>query len=109
VEVECAAAEESTYFDRTFDGVIAVGLVFLLPVSTQKIVFAKVANALVHGGRFLFTAPRQPCTWVDVLTNRDSCSLGVEAYEAILRGLGFEVSSGRVDEGENHYFFAVKQ
>jgi SAM-dependent methyltransferase len=108
-QAECAAAEESTYFDRTFDGVIAVGLIFLLPEAAQKIVFSKVAIALNEGGRFLFTAPRQVCTWVDVLTNRDACSLGVEAYEALLRGLGFEVSSGRVDEGENHYFFAVKR
>src|SRR6201993_5526695 len=109
VEVECAAAEESAYFDRTFDGVIAVGLIFLLPETAQKIVFSKVANALGHGGRFLFTAPRQACTWTDALTKREALSLGAEAYEALLRGLGFEVSSGRVDEGENHYFFAVKR
>jgi ubiquinone/menaquinone biosynthesis C-methylase UbiE len=108
-QTECAAAEESTYFDRTFDGVIAVGLIFLLPESAQRIVLAKVANVLKSGGKFLFTAPRQACTWVDVLTGRESRSLGVEGYEALLRGLGFEVSSGRVDEGENHYFFAVKQ
>ena len=46
---------------------------------------------------------------MDVLTKRESRSLGIEEYEALLRGLGFEVSSGRVDEGENHYFFAVKE
>jgi SAM-dependent methyltransferase len=109
VETECAAAEQSTYFDRTFDGVIAVGLIFLLPETAQRTVLAKVANALKEGGRFLFTAPRQACSWVDELTRRESRSLGAEEYEAILRGLRFEVSSGRVDEGENHYFFAVKR
>jgi SAM-dependent methyltransferase len=108
-EAECAAAEESAYFDRSFDGVIAVGLIFLLPEAAQKIVLSKVANALEGGGRFLFTAPRQVCTWADALTKRESRSLGVEAYEALLGGLGFEVSSGRVHEGENHYFFAVKR
>jgi 2-polyprenyl-3-methyl-5-hydroxy-6-metoxy-1,4-benzoquinol methylase len=108
-EVECATAEESTYFDRTFDGVIAVGLIFLLPEHAQRIVLSKVSNVLKGGGRFLFTAPRQACTWVDVLTKRESRSLGVEAYEGLLRSLSFEVSSGRVDEGENHYFSAVKR
>src|SRR4051812_12464227 len=108
-QTECAAAEESTYFDRIFDGVIAVGLIFLLPESTQGVVLAKVANTLAAGGRFLFTAPRQSCTWVDVLTKRESRSLGAEAYEELLGDLGLEVSNGRVDEGENHYFFAVKR
>jgi cyclopropane fatty-acyl-phospholipid synthase-like methyltransferase len=109
VQMECATAEESSYFDRTFDGVIAVGLIFLLPEDAQRTVLSKVANVLKRGGMFLFTAPRQACSWVDELTKQKSRSLGAEAYEALLRELGFEVSSGRVDEGENHYFFAVKQ
>ncbi len=109
VQTECAAAEESSYFDRTFDGVIAVGLIFLLPEAAQRIVLSKVANALKRGGRFLFTAPRQACSWVDELTQQESRSLGTEAYEALFGELGFEVCHGRVDEGENHYYFAVKQ
>jgi 2-polyprenyl-3-methyl-5-hydroxy-6-metoxy-1,4-benzoquinol methylase len=108
-KAECAAAEESSYFERSFDGVIAVGLIFLLPEVAQRIVLSKVANVLKVGGRFLFTAPREVCAWVDGLTKRESRSLGVEEYEGLLRGLRFEVSSGRVDEGENHYFFAVKR
>jgi SAM-dependent methyltransferase len=109
VQTECAAAEESSYFDRTFDGAVAVGLIFLLPEAAQRIVLSKVANALKRGGRFLFTAPRQACSWVDELTKQKSRSLGAGVYEALLRGLGFELSSGRVDEGENHYYFAVKR
>jgi SAM-dependent methyltransferase len=109
VETECGAAEESSYFERTFDGVIAVGLIFLLPEDSQRTVLSKVSNVLKGGGRFLFTAPRQACTWVDVLTKGESRSLGVEVYDGLLRALGFEVSSGRVDEGENHYFFATKR
>jgi hypothetical protein len=68
----------------------------------------KVANALNPGGLFLFTAPRQACTWTDGMTGRESRSLGADKYEALLRGLGLDVESGRLDEGENYYFFAVK-
>ncbi|MES2393966.1 MAG: methyltransferase domain-containing protein, partial [Acidobacteriota bacterium] len=108
-QAECAAAEASTYFDRTFDGVVAVGLIFLLTEDAQRIVLAKVAHALKPGGRFLFTAPRDACSWTDVLTKQESRSLGAEVYERLLRELGLQVSSGRVDEGDNHYFFAVKR
>jgi 2-polyprenyl-3-methyl-5-hydroxy-6-metoxy-1,4-benzoquinol methylase len=108
VQTECAAAEESAYFDRTFDGVIAVGLIFLLPEDAQRMVLVKVANALNPGGRFLFTAPQQACTWTDAMTGRESRSLGADSYEELLRGLGLEVDHGRVDAGENYYFFAVK-
>jgi 2-polyprenyl-3-methyl-5-hydroxy-6-metoxy-1,4-benzoquinol methylase len=108
VQTECATAEESAFFHRAFDGVIAVGLMFLLPEDAQRIVLTKVTNALTPGGKLLFTAPRQMCTWVDVLTKRESRSLGAEEYEAVLRGLGLEVAPGCFDEGENYYFFAVK-
>ncbi len=105
---ECAAAEESAFFHRSFDGVIAVGLMFLLPEEAQRIVLAKVANALRSGGRLVFTAPRQMCAWVDELTGRESRSLGAEEYEVALCGLGLEVATGCFDEAENYYFFAVK-
>jgi cyclopropane fatty-acyl-phospholipid synthase-like methyltransferase len=108
VPTECAAAEGSTYFDRTFDGVIAVGLIFLLPVDAQQVVLTKVADALKRGGRFLFTAPQEACRWTDDLTGQESHSLGDEAYEGLLRGLGLEVEAGALDEGKNYYYFAVK-
>src|ERR1051326_7328608 len=57
--VECAAAEESDFFGRTFDGVVAWGLLFLLPGDVQRRVIGKVARALNPGGRFLFTADRE--------------------------------------------------
>jgi 2-polyprenyl-3-methyl-5-hydroxy-6-metoxy-1,4-benzoquinol methylase len=107
-EAECCTAEASTFFDRRFDGVVAVGLLFLLEREAQRIVLAKVAEALAPGGRFLFTAPRETTTWRDAMTGRESRSLGVAEYEGLLRGLGLEVSSGVMDEGGNHYYFARK-
>jgi SAM-dependent methyltransferase len=87
-EAECGAAEASTFFDRQFDGVVAVGLLFLLEPGAQRIVLAKVADALAPGGRCLFTAPRETATWRDAMTGRESRSLGVAEYEGLLRGRG---------------------
>ena len=102
--VSCGAAESSDFFGRTFDGVLAIGLIFLLDADTQRKLIRKVAEALNPGGRFLFTAPRDACSWTDVMTDRPSLSLGAEGYEAILTGAGLAVLDEYLDEGENHYF-----
>ena len=108
VETECAAAEESDFFGRTFDGVVSVGMLFLLEEEAQRTVLQKAAQALRPSGRLLFTAPREVCEWTDILAREQSRSLGAAAYEKLLRDGGLEVSSGVTDEGENHYFFATK-
>jgi SAM-dependent methyltransferase len=108
VPTECAAAQESEFFRRTFDGVIAVGLLFLLDEADQRTVLRKAGNALRPGGRFLFTAPHQQVEWIDILTRQPSRSLGAPVYQAILLEQGLQVSWGTTDEGENHYFFAIK-
>jgi SAM-dependent methyltransferase len=106
--VICGAVEGSDFFARTFDGVLAIGLLFLLDVDTQRELIGKVAQALNADGRFLFTAPRDACTWTDVLTGRSSRSLGAEGYEAILTDAGLTVVDEYRDEGDNHYFDARK-
>ena len=77
VNVACEAVEDSRLFDRTFDGVMAVGLLFLLSEDSQRDLIRRVGLALNSGGRFLFTSPAQCCTWTDILTGRESLSLGV--------------------------------
>jgi hypothetical protein len=55
---ECSSVEGSAFFGRSFDGVIAWGLMFLLPADVQTLVMRKVASVLNRGGKFLFTAPQ---------------------------------------------------
>jgi SAM-dependent methyltransferase len=105
VPIEHNTVEASRFFDRTFDGVLAWGLLFLLTPPAQALVIEKVAGALNPGGRFLFTAPREPVEWLDGMTDRPSQSLGAETYERLLRGAGLTWVAAAQDEGENHYYF----
>lgn len=106
--VACEAAETSMLFDRQFDGVLAWGLLFLLPDAAQREVITRVGRALKPGGRFLFTAPWQGAAWPDLSTGRPSLSLGRPAYRALLAGAGLTLADESRDEGENHYFEAAK-
>ncbi len=58
------AVEDSAFFNRTFNAVVAVGLMFLLSPDVQEALVHRVASVLHAGGRFLFTAPEQACSWV---------------------------------------------
>ena len=109
VPVECAAAEESAFFDRTFDGVVAWGLFFLLDARVQRKLIRKLGATLPSGGRLLFTAPRQVCSWIDAMTGRTSISLGHEAYREALEEEGMSLVETHVDEGENFYYSAQKK
>jgi SAM-dependent methyltransferase len=108
VHAECAAIEDSAFFGRSFDGVVASGLMFLLTPKTQALVVTKVARSLNLGGRFLFTAPWQVCTWADALTGRCSVSLGREAYVRLLAAEGLQLEAEFQDEGGNHFYASVK-
>ena len=107
-QAECAAVEESTFFSRQFDGTVAVGLMFLLPLEVQVLVIRKVAKALNPGGKFLFTSPKECCTWKDLQTGRESVSPGAETYYQILRAEGLVLDGEEVDGGNNHYYLASK-
>lgn len=105
---ECSAVEDSALFGRTFDGVIAWGLLFLLTPEIQAAVIARAAAALGTGGSFLFTAPAEAVTWTDSLTERPSISLGRDRYAEILQSAGMKLSSETSDEGGNHYYCAIR-
>lgn len=104
VDVMCERVETSTFFRRTFDGVLAWGLLFLLRPAVQERVIRKVARALAPNGRFMFTAPRQVCEWNDAMTGRRSVSLGADRYRRVVEGAGLTVIGETEDEGDSHYF-----
>jgi len=108
VPIEQNTVEASQFFDRTFDGVLAWGLLFLLKPVAQALVIEKVAGALNPGGRFLFTAPEEPLEWLDAMTGRQSQSLGAQTYERLLRDAGLTWVAEAYDEGENHYYFVER-
>jgi len=107
--VECAGIEDSEFFQRTFDGIVAWGLMFLMPPHTQCAVIHKVARALNPNGRFLFTSPKEIVRWRDALTDRESVSLGAERYHQLLNAEGLDVLGEPSDKGGNHYYLASKR
>lgn len=106
--VVCEAVQDSTFFDRTFDGILAWGLMFLLTVQDQRRLIQRIAEALVPGGRLLFTSSAHIASGTDVLTGLESRSLGADEYRQRLAAVGISVAHEYVDEGGNHYFDAVK-
>ena len=58
VEIECNTVEQSDFFGRKFDGVIAWGLMFLLMPDAQAIVIERVGRVLEPGGGS--SSPRRP-------------------------------------------------
>ena len=108
VPIERNTAEASEFFNRTFNGVLAWGLLFLLDPAAQALVIEKVARALEPRGRFLFTATREPSEWLDGMTDRRSYSLGEHTYERLLRDAGLKWVASAEDEGGNHYYFVEK-
>ena len=104
----CETAEHSGLFGLTFDGAVAVGLLFLLAEENQRKVLLNISRRLHPAGRLLFTAPQQACTWKDALTDRPCLSLGLEAYRNILAKGGMHLVEGEVDEGGSDYVNAIK-
>jgi 2-polyprenyl-3-methyl-5-hydroxy-6-metoxy-1,4-benzoquinol methylase len=111
VPVACEPVEDSSFFGRVFDGVVAWGLIFLLPADEQRRLIQRVASIVKPGGRLLFTssAGTEPLVWTDAMTGLESRSLGAAEYRAALASVGLTVIREYEDEGENHYFDALKQ
>ncbi len=88
----CEAIQESRFFDRTFDAVLAIGLIFFLEAEDQYRLIQRFADLLVPGGRLLFTATARPAVWNDVMTGLESVSLGGEQYRKLLGAAGLSIA-----------------
>jgi SAM-dependent methyltransferase len=106
--VACEPVLESSFFDRTFDAVLSIGLIFLLDAEEQHRLIQRFAEILVPGGRLLFTSTAKPHVWNDVMTGMESISLGAEEYRRQLSAVNLSVTREYEDEGQNHYFDALK-
>jgi SAM-dependent methyltransferase len=106
IPVACEAVEDSTFFNRTFDGVLSWGLMFLIPSDEQRRLIHRVAKILTPGGRFLFTSPDEPLVWNDAMTGLETRSLGAEEYRKELTAAGFSVI--REYETDDYYFDSIK-
>jgi SAM-dependent methyltransferase len=105
----CEAVQESRFFDRIFDAVLAIGLMFLLKAEDQHHLIHRFAETLVPGGRLLFTATAEPAIWNDAMTGLESISLGAVQYRELLGAAGLSVAKKYDDLGENHYFDAFRE
>jgi SAM-dependent methyltransferase len=108
VPVVCETVEDSTFFERRFDGVLAWGLIFLLAAPEQRRLLRTMAGLLVPGGRLLFTSPAEVCEWNDAMTGLPSRSLGAAVYRQELESLGVRICAEYEDVGQNHYYDAAK-
>jgi SAM-dependent methyltransferase len=106
--VVCESVLESRCFDRTFDAVLSIGMMFLLKAEEQHRLIRRFAEILAPGGRLLFTSSAKPAVWNDVMTGVESVSLGAEEYKKLLGTAGISVIEEYEDIGENHYFDAFK-
>jgi cyclopropane fatty-acyl-phospholipid synthase-like methyltransferase len=106
--IVCESVLDSRFFDRTFDAILSIGLMFLLKAEEQHHLIRRFADALVPGGRLLFTSTARPHVWNDGMTGMESISLGAEEYRRQLSAVGLSVRSEYEDQGQNHYFNALK-
>jgi cyclopropane fatty-acyl-phospholipid synthase-like methyltransferase len=107
-EIRCEAVEDSSFYNENFDGIISWGLMFLLSPIDQAKLITKVSQHLKTGGKFLFTAPYQKAKWTDIMTGRESESLGKKEYLELLEKNGFAVTEGLSDEGGNYYYSCTR-
>jgi 2-polyprenyl-3-methyl-5-hydroxy-6-metoxy-1,4-benzoquinol methylase len=106
--VACESVQDSLFFIRRFDAVLSWGLMFLLQPDQQHHLIQRFAEILVPGGRLLFTSEREQVVWNDAMTGLESRSLGATEYKKLLSAVGLSVTREYEDEGDNHYYDAVK-
>ncbi len=106
--VACEPLDQSPFFARSFHGILAWGLLFLLPAEKQLKLIGQIAEALMPRGHFLFTVPAQNGIWQDRETGLKAESLGERAYAHSLRRSGLTLFAQHLDEADITYYAAIK-
>lgn len=104
----CEPPNLSRFFGKRFDAIMSIGLIFLLPEDKQQELIRRFSVMLCPDGHLLFSAPRQTCEWIDILTGLPSKSLGADVYFEIMEHHHLKVLDEFDDEGQTHYFSVQK-
>ncbi len=107
IPIQCERVQTSDFFNRRFDFVVAIGLIFLLEEPDQKKLIVDVARLLEPGGRWLLTAPVETGQWTDTLSGTQCTSLGVDRYRQHFHKAGLHVKALYEDHGKNNYYDLV--
>ena len=83
-DLVCGLPRSCSTKASTFDGVVAWGLMFLLPPQEQRRFIQRIADILAPRGRLLVTAEAHAVVWNDAMTGLKSRSLGAAEYRGLL-------------------------
>lgn len=108
IPVDCSCVLQSTFYDRQFSAIIAIGLVFLLEPAAQATLMKRLGAHLRESGHLLFSAPAEAGRWTDLITGQPCESLGYARYASLLADAGLRITATFDDEGRNHHYAAVK-
>jgi len=105
---KCEPVEHSDFFEEKFDGVIAIGIIFLLEKLEQIAMIRRVGEILRPSGQFLFSAPIEAGKWQDAMTGSECLSLGKDKYAYELSSAGMQILETYSDEGSNNHYNSAK-
>lgn len=110
VPAACERIQDSTFFDTTFDGIVAWGVFFHLDRADQEAAIAAIARALKPGGQMFFTSADVEATAESAMHGVPFTyvSLGSAAYARLLRDHGLELTDEHNDAWDNYVYIAAK-
>lgn len=107
----CASIEDSNFLNASFTAVISWGVLFHLTAPAQELGIRKVAEALIPGGKFLFTSGKDEgisqSSMDDVRFTYTS--LGSAKYRSLLEANDLRLIEEYSDAWDNYIYVAQKR